>query len=441
MPEVTSVHLKKYTDMRKITAIIVAFLMSLAVIAEDLVITPLWEFSVQSANLGTAVDDVKNGIAVSPDGANLYLSTRTADASQVAIYNASTGIRSGYLPGLAGFASNYGGDVAVDGNGAIYASNVIISASALKVARWASPAATPELFISTTAHTGSGTNRVGYGMDVRIDQAGDGFLIMHKNGTADFLIWLIDNNVPVSQDPTILTASLESGIAITDSYARISIIDDNSFWFDGNVTRPQLVTITKNGTAINSAPTALSYTTLAFRSDVNAGVGGAAEFMLEENRYLVFAANNHGTTFTEGHMARFQKLLATGVTVDGEVLATFPAAGLGKTTDASHFVEPAVYVNGTDAYIYVLGGFNGIAAYKVSAPGISTSTSGTSVSSMLRRTASGIAIELNKESLVEIFSVTGATVVSTRTSGIFTHDLNTGMYIVRVNGKAAKFIK
>jgi hypothetical protein len=427
--------------MRKITLLLLSFLMSLAIVAQDLVFTNLWEFSVQSANLGTAVDDVKNGIAVSPDGTNLYLGTRTADASQVAVYSAATGVRSGYLPGLTGFASTYGGDVAVDGNGAIYASSVIISAAALKVARWASPTATPETFISTTAHTGSGTNRVGYGMAVRVNQEGDGFLIMHKNGTADFLIWLIDNNVPVSQDPTVLTATLETGIAITDSYGRISMVNDNSFWFDGNVTRPQLVTITKNGTAINSAPTALSYTTLAFRSDVNAGVGGTAEFMLEGSRYLVLAANNHGTTFTEGHMARFQKMMATGVAVDGNVLATFPAAGLGKTSDASHFVEPAIYVNGTDAYVYLLGGFNGISAHKVSAPGISTSTTGTSVSSMLRRTESGVAIELKKDSKVEIFSITGATIVSTRASGLFTHDLNEGLYIIRVNGKAAKFVK
>lgn len=427
--------------MRKITFLFFAFLMSLAIVAQELVITNLWEFSVQSANLGTAVDDVKNGIAVSPDGTNLYLGTRTADASQVAVYSAATGVRSGYLPGLAGFASNYGGDVAVDGNGAIYASSVIISAAALKVARWASPTATPELFISTTAHTGSGTNRVGYGLAVRVNQEGDGFLVMHKNGTAEFLIWLIDNNAAVSQDPTILTATLGTGVAITDLYGRISIVDDNTFWFDGNVTRPQLVTITKNGTAINSAPTALTYTTLGFRSDVNAGVGGTAEFMLEGSRYLVFAANNHGTTFTEGHMARFQKLMATGVAVDGDVVATFPAAGLGKTTDASHFVEPAVYVNGADAYVYVLGGFNGISAHKVSAPGISTSTTNPSVSSMLRRTESGIAIELKKESQVDIFSVTGAIVVSTRASGTFTYDLNDGLYIIRVNGKAAKFVK
>jgi len=427
--------------MKKITTFIFALIVSSALVAEDLTITPLWEFSVQAANLGTAVDDVKNGIAVSPDGLNLYLSTRASGSNQVAVYTAATGVRTGYLPGLAGFASAYGGDVAVDGNGAIYASNVIISTAALSVARWASPTATPELFITTTAHTGSGTNRVGYGMDVRVNQDGDGFLIMHKNGTAEFLIWTIDNNVPVSQDPVILTAVMTSGVAITDLYARISIIDDNNFWLDGNVTRPQLVTITKSGSAINATPTALSYTTLAYRTDVNAGVGGTAEFMLDGSRYLVFAANNHGTTFTEGHMARFQKLQATGVAVDGSVLATFPTAGLGKTTDASHFVEPVIYVSGNDAYVYVLGGFNGIAAFKVAAPDVSTSTSGMNQSSVIRRTATGIALDLERESLVEIFSVNGVKLVSVRASGTFTQELNSGLYIVRVNGKATKFIK
>lgn len=77
-------------------------------------ITSLWEFSVQKGNLGTAVDDVKNGFDISNDGTKLYLSTRATDANQVAIYDAATGTRTGYLPGITGYVSQYGGDVAVD---------------------------------------------------------------------------------------------------------------------------------------------------------------------------------------------------------------------------------------------------------------------------------------------------------------------------------------
>lgn len=348
--------------MKKITLFFVALLVS-SMCFSQLTVTKLWDFSVTNANATAVVDDVKNGIAISPDGTKLYLSTRTADASQVAIYNPATGVRTGYLPALAGFVSNYGGDVAVDGNGAIYASNVIISASDLKIVKWDNATATPTLFISTTAHTGSGTNRIGYGMDVRVNSAGNGFIIMHKNGTSDFLIWTITANVPTSQNPTIITA----GTVITDSYARISIIDDNKFWVDGNIAKPWLATITKSGPEINATPTAIALEAMV-NGSVGVAPGGMTEFMLSGNRYGVIAANNHGATYPEGHIARLQKLAATGAGVEVDVIATLPTAGLGKTTDASHFVESVVHVNGLDAYIYTMGGFNGITAHKVTAP-------------------------------------------------------------------------
>jgi len=359
--------------MKKITLFLIVMLNAVIVFGQY-TITSLWEFSVQKGNLGTAVDDVKNGFDISNDGTKLYLSTRATDANQVAIYDTATGTRTGYLPGITGYVSQYGGDVAVDDNGAIYVSSVIIGVTPVKIFRWSNDAATPTLFISTTAHTGSGTNRIGYGMDVKINTEGNGFIVMHKNGTNDFLIWTVTGNVPDSQDPVTLTCSVSSGTIISDSYARISIVDENHFWVDGNTTRPHLVTITKNGTAINSTPTALTNSTMSSRTDINVGVGGATEFNLAGSRYIVLAANNHGTSFTEGHMVRFQKLQPSGVEVGSAVIATLPTAGMGKTTDVSHFVESVVYVNGNDAYIYLMGGFNGISAFKVTALPMKTFT-------------------------------------------------------------------
>lgn len=484
-------------------------------------VTQLWNFSTTNGGFtADYVNDTKNGLAISPDGTNLYLSTRTADASQVAIYNPATGVRTGFLPALSGFASNYGGDVAVDDNGAIYASNVIISASALKVVKWATPTATPTLFISTTAHTGSGTNRIGYGMDVRINSAGDGFIIMHKNGTSAFLIWTITANVPTSQDPTIITA----GTAITDSYARISIVDDNHFWVDGSIARPWLATITKEGPAINATPTAISLTNLATRTDVNTGVGGMTEFSLNGKRYGIIAANNHSAVapwnVEPGHMARLQELQATGVAVEGDVIATIPALGLGKTSDASHFLESVVHLGEDCAYIYSMGGFNGIAAFRVDAvktpqfspaAGIHVGTSlnvtlssategaeiryttdgstptassalyvdgvalseGTTTIKLLavksgllstlteatytvspvsglndaksnlkiKQTLSGIEVELDGTSNIELYNINGMLIDKTSADGVYTRELGKGMYIIRVNGQAQKFVR
>lgn len=345
--------------MRKITFLITMLLVA-ALSFGQVSLTPIWEFSSQNENITSVVDDVKNGFDISPDGSKLYLSTRLASPNQVAVYDAATGVRSGHLPGLTGFASTYGGDVAVDDNGAIYACNVIISASALTVAKWDNETATPVTFITTTAHTGSNANRIGYGMDVKINSSGNGFIIMHKNGTADFLVWTIVANVPVSQDPTIVTAT---GTTITEAYARISIVDDTHFWVDGNAGLPLYCTITLG----EENPPAITAQRIATRTDINVGVGGAAEFTLAGKRYGVFAVNNHGTAtgYQPKHHVLLQELQASGVGVNGAVLHKFPNLGLGGITDASHFVEVITYVSGSTAYIYLMGGLNGIAAFKV----------------------------------------------------------------------------
>lgn len=348
--------------MKKITllfAMVFVAMLSYGQIA----ITPLWEFSVAKGNLGTAVDDVKNGFAVSADGTKLYLSTRASTTNQVAIYNAATGERTGYLAGLNGFASTYGGDIAVDDNGAIYASNVIISETgALMIAKWDSETSTtPTIFINTTNHTGANTpNRIGYGLDVNIDASGNGWIVMHKGGTNNFLLWQIEANEPKTQDPLIVTST---GATITDQYTRISFVDATHFWVDGNVALPVLCTIT----ALPEELPLIAGTRITTRSDINVGVGGAAEFTLAGNRYAVFAGNNHSIVgaYQPGHHAVVQQLAATGTGTSGPVIAKLPENGLGSTTDATHFVEAATYVANGEAFIYLLGGTNGIAAYKV----------------------------------------------------------------------------
>lgn len=59
----------------------------------------------------------------------------------------------------------------------------------------------------------------------------------------------------------------------------------------------------------------------------------------------------------------------------------------------------------------------------------------------LMRTANGIAINLDNESTVEIYSINGIRIENTVAYGLYTHDLNAGVYIIKINGKSQKFIK
>lgn len=336
------------------------FILSLLLFGLNGQVTELWNYSAQNENQYSSGAYDNNGIAISPDGLYIYRTQRTA-VNTVGVFNASDGSFVKHLTDLVGFNPSIGGDIAVDGNGAIYASNTLGLTSTLTVARWADASATPTMLISTTNHGGSGANRLGYGMDVYVDENGDGFLLMHKNGTADIMYWEIKNNEAVSQDPE--TIAIQA--AITDSYARISIIDKNSFWLDGNVLRPNYCIITRGGDDY-STPTAVSATQLGWRTDMNVGVGGATEFELNGIRYGVFAANNHGNNYVNGHYALLQEM-STGVGVIGAVIANLPENGLGKVTDGIHFVEPVVHVGANTANIYVLGGFNGVAGFKAEA--------------------------------------------------------------------------
>ena len=63
------------------------------------------------------------------------------------------------------------------------------------------------------------------------------------------------------------------------------------------------------------------------------------------------------------------------------------------------------------------------------------------VSARILRTYTGVQVELDSEATVEIYTINGVKIDKVITSGIYSRDLNNGVYIIRINGKATKFIK
>ena len=53
----------------------------------------------------------------------------------------------------------------------------------------------------------------------------------------------------------------------------------------------------------------------------------------------------------------------------------------------------------------------------------------------------GIALLLNDESNIELYSINGMLIEKTRTSGLYTRKLSNGMYFICINGKVTKFVK
>ena len=59
----------------------------------------------------------------------------------------------------------------------------------------------------------------------------------------------------------------------------------------------------------------------------------------------------------------------------------------------------------------------------------------------IMRTSTGVMIELDRESVVEIYGMNGVLIDKTSTSGTYSRDLNQGVYIIRIDGQATKFLR
>ncbi len=63
------------------------------------------------------------------------------------------------------------------------------------------------------------------------------------------------------------------------------------------------------------------------------------------------------------------------------------------------------------------------------------------VTARIIRTHSGIEVVLDNEATVELYNMNGMLIDKAITSGTYSRDLKNGVYIIRINGKATKFIK
>ena len=63
------------------------------------------------------------------------------------------------------------------------------------------------------------------------------------------------------------------------------------------------------------------------------------------------------------------------------------------------------------------------------------------VSARIMRTSSGIEVVLDGEANIELYSINGALLDKTVVNSNYSKALNSGIYIIRVNGVSTKFVK
>ena len=59
----------------------------------------------------------------------------------------------------------------------------------------------------------------------------------------------------------------------------------------------------------------------------------------------------------------------------------------------------------------------------------------------LKQTYYGIEVELDEPSNIELYTINGTLIDKTRTDGVYSRELGKGMFIIRVNGQAHKFVR
>jgi len=80
-------------------------------------------------------------------------------------------------------------------------------------------------------------------------------------------------------------------------------------------------------------------------------------------------------------------------------------------------------------------------AHEALLPFLYSSTDNVMQTASIKHTATGIEVVLDGQATIEIYSINGMLIDKTNTNGSYTRDLKNGMYIIRINGKATKFIK
>jgi hypothetical protein len=81
-------------------------------------------------------------------------------------------------------------------------------------------------------------------------------------------------------------------------------------------------------------------------------------------------------------------------------------------------------------------------AHESTLPFLSTGfDNGEQIQPIIRRTMSGIEVQLNGEAAIELYTINGVLIDKARVDGLYSRDLNNGLYIIRIDGKTTKFVK
>ncbi|MGI6471201.1 MAG: InlB B-repeat-containing protein [Paludibacteraceae bacterium] len=263
-----------------------------------------------------------------------------------------------------------GGGIAIDENGYFFVCNASYSTTnscKIKVSRTAGSAYTydvgsiPGLSPATTQEKGG--TRVGYGIDVKRNPLGNGFLLITTSvssystqeantGVIYYPITGSDLAYPVLGTPKKLVIP-NLGVGV-----RVRIIDDTHFWIDGANTRPKLVTVTNWTTptfTVAEFPVVTGGPNVTVRTDV-------ADFNFKGERFVLMGTDyvNH-----KAGVFKIDSVTSTSISASNSIGEIGP---LNTGSIAPHIISCATGVidnstNRKEAHLYVNSPNSGAISY------------------------------------------------------------------------------
>lgn len=267
--------------------------------------------------------------------------------------------------------------------------------------------------------------------------------------------WNIYNNFFTGFDKTTATAgeTMLQGIRCGSNCN----IMHNTFFLNALTNKPTYVETpgetTANYSAINIAAGTNSFKNNIFISNEDAVYNFAFRGTVASGTsdYNVFYPKAGSTKARVNSVyPLFQDYVASGVDAHSKMVdVEFANAAAGDLSIAGNSVQdanlkvPSLAAVTTDIFGTVRNTeFTYAGAHESTLPFIVTSVENPSEQvAKVMRTATGIQVELEGESTIELYTLNGVLIEKTRTNGTYTRDLNNGVYIIRINGKATKFVK
>lgn len=197
-----------------------------------------------------------------------------------------------------------------------------------------------------------------------ISEEDDGYIIVGDANAAapEPLVfrWNVEAGV-VNPEPEVIVlksvypAPTGTNVAKLGISPRIQPLNNDLFWADGHSTYPALYNMQGELLTTFSGPV----------KPVQSGISGVNFFSFKGLDFIFAPATNHAAPAYAPKAAYELFLIPEAGAEEADSIALFPPKGLGANTNGSYAAPVAVDVQEDHVMLYMMGPYNGIAAYKL----------------------------------------------------------------------------